>query len=148
MLPLARAALRHRVRGRLERWHEQHHERLGQRLGLDAGQERTWRANFEAVAPQMSAARARVAESRADYRSALESADPGRIRSAARDVWRAQAVLDSLSAEAIAADAAILRPEQRDVFLRAMWRGGPGARGRDMFRNRGRGRPANGGDSH
>lgn len=107
----------HRVPA-LERWHARRHARFARRLQLDAAQQDAWNARFGTLAPQIADARMSVAAARDLYHGTLLRGDAGAIRSAARQVSMAQTRLDSLCAEAMAAEAASLRPEQRARYVR------------------------------
>src|SRR5262245_47591225 len=109
--------------------HDWRRARLARELALDPPQQRAWEAQFARVAPELHEARARVAAARATYRRALVRGDLDAARGATREVSQAQAVVDSLCAEAMLGEAAVLRPEQRDRYVQWTLRF-PEARGR------------------
>jgi hypothetical protein len=119
---------------------DRRHARMARELGLDARQQREWDAQFARFAPELHEARARVAAARATYRRALARSDLDTARRATREVSQGQAIVDSLYAEVMLGEAAVLRPEQRDRYVR--WTLRPEARGR---RERGLDGPPGGG---
>lgn len=102
----------------LERWHTRRHKRFGERLQLDPAQQEIWNTQFGALAPQIAAARLDIVAARDAYHGTLLDGDAGAIRVAAHRVSLAQVRLDSLCAEAMAAEAASLRPDQRARYVR------------------------------
>lgn len=101
----------------LERWHAKRHRRFAERLQLDPAQQELWNSRFGALAPKIAEARLTIAAARNDYHQTLLHGDAAAIRGAARRVSQAQARLDSLCAEAMAAEAASLRPDQRARYV-------------------------------
>jgi len=102
----------------LERWHARRHERLAARLQLDPAQQDAWNGRFAALAPKIAEARMDIVEARRAYHTTLLQGDAESIRAAARRVSQTQARLDSLCAEAMAAEAGSLRPDQRARYVR------------------------------
>jgi hypothetical protein len=98
--------------------HARRRARLARRLGLDVEQRRLWDTGFEAVAPDLRAARREVARRRVEYREALLAGDGDRARQATRAVSRAQAHVDSICAAAMWNEAAALRSDQRRDYVR------------------------------
>jgi len=102
----------------LERWHARRHKRFAERLQLDPVQQEAWNTRFGALAPQIADARMDIVAARDTYHDTLLHGDAGAIRAAAHRVSLAQTRLDSLCAEAMAAEAASLRPDQRARYVR------------------------------
>ena len=113
----------------LQRWHEQRHHKVARALDLDAAQQAAWDANFARIAPALPDVHLRAMTARAAYRTALLRGDANAVRSAAAEVSRAQARIDSVCAEAMAGETSVLGPEQRARYVRWMFRGGPGRGG-------------------
>lgn len=102
----------------LERWHERRHKRFAQRLQLDPAQQDAWNTRFGVLAPQIAEARMDIVTARDAYHGTLLRGDADAIRAAAHQVSQTQSRLDSLCAEAMAAEAASLRPDQRARYVR------------------------------
>ena len=68
--------------------------------------------------PELQAARRGLFDARSVFRDALRRNDVPGARQARTRVSVAQAKVDSLSAEAMLAELAVLRPEQRERYLR------------------------------
>ena len=113
-------------------------DRMGQWLELDATQRTEMGKILDEMLPQILAERdSAIAARRAAHEEYfLSQADPGRIRAIVRRLSLVQARLDSLVAEAMLREAALLTPEQRARYFQAMpWEraigSGPGPHRRD-----------------
>lgn len=102
----------------LERWHARRHKRFAARLQLDPAQQDEWNGRFAVLAPKIAEARVDIVVARSAYQATLLRGDAEAIRAAARRVSQAQALLDSLCAEAMASEAVSLRPDQRARYVR------------------------------
>jgi Spy/CpxP family protein refolding chaperone len=117
-----------------ERWHARRMDMLSHLLQLDAEQRHALDAALVPLGPQMRRARLSVDAERADFVRVLERNDADAARSGARRVARGQAALDSLTAEAMLREMSVLRPEQREIYLRATFWPGPPPFGRRPWR--------------
>jgi hypothetical protein len=95
---------------------------MGRELGMDRDQLRHLDQGFDAMRPELRAARERVGQQRFAYKEALMRGDGGAARTAVADLSRAQTRLDSLCAEAMLRETAELRPEQRAHYVRWTFR--------------------------
>jgi len=102
----------------MRRHHLWRHERLARTLRLNAAQRARWDTQFSQLAPAIESSRSRLQTARITYRQALLGSDVSGVRLAAHAVSRAQAAVDSLYAEAMAAETAVLRPDQRRRYVR------------------------------
>ena len=100
------------------RWHGQRAARMGRALRLDSGQRASMRSRLGSARPELHAARRQLAQARSEFRETLHQGNVGAARIARAEVSRAQARLDSLSAEAMLAELAVLRPDQRERYVR------------------------------
>ena len=100
------------------RWHGRREARMGRALRLEPAQRLALREHLGAVRPELQSARQDLFHARREFREALRRADAPGARLARARVSRAQNRLDSLSAEAMLAELAVLRPEQRERYLR------------------------------
>ncbi len=100
------------------RWHGQRAARLGRALRLDPSQRASMQNRLGIARPELQAARRQLARARSDFRDTLRQGDVATARAARAQVSRAQARLDSLSAEAMLAELAVLRPDQRERYVR------------------------------
>lgn len=100
------------------RWHGRREAVMSRALRLEAGQRRALHEHLSTVRPELQSARHDLFLARADFREALRRADAPSARLARARVSMAQNRLDSLSAEAMLAELAVLRPEQRERYLR------------------------------
>lgn len=98
--------------------------KLDRTLRLDADQGMAFEAGFRRVRPYLRDTRNDVVQARIAYARALERADAGDVRSAQRRLSRAQAQLDSLVAEAMLHEAAVLSPDQRSRYVTWTFRSG------------------------
>jgi Spy/CpxP family protein refolding chaperone len=120
---------------------QQRLERMTDRLGLDPEQARVLRENQARSVRRIAELREGVAPARDRVRNLLlaDAVDTLAVREALSEVGRRQADLDSVVAETILHDLAVLEPDQRARYLRLLPfddRPGPGS-----GRHRGRGRP-------
>jgi len=100
------------------RWHGQRTARMGRALRLDSSQRASMRSRLGSARPELHAARRQLAQARSEFRDTLRQGDVVAARVARAEVSRAQARLDSLSAEAMLAELAVLRPDQRERYVR------------------------------
>jgi len=105
-------------------------DRMAKWLDLDATQQAAMGAIFEESMPRVLAQRDAVqaARRRAAAQYLKPAVDPDSVRIAVRQLTAAQTALDSLVAETMSREAALLSPEQRARYFTAMpWgeRGGP-----------------------
>jgi Spy/CpxP family protein refolding chaperone len=107
---------------------DEHIKGMTQHLGLDSGQQTAIRNIMEMYGPEMEELRSEVDQvtgTLADIYSAPEF-DANLFKEKARQVTMIRAQLDSLSAESLVAESAILTPEQRRLFAEvATGMGGP-----------------------
>lgn len=100
------------------RWQGQRAMLLDRALRLDRVQRDVVREHLGAMRPELQAARRDLFQARNDFRAALRRNDAAGTRQTRARLSRAQVHLDSLSAEAMLAEIAVLRPEQRERYLR------------------------------
>ena len=100
------------------RWHGRRAAFLGRTLHLEPEQRVLLREHLGAMRPELQAARRALFDARNTFRDALRRNDVPGARQARTRVSVAQAQVDSLSAEAMLAELAVLRPEQRERYLR------------------------------
>jgi Spy/CpxP family protein refolding chaperone len=100
------------------RWQGRRDAIMGRALRLEPAQRRALHEHSGAVRPELQAARHDLFLARREFREALRRANAPGARLARAQVSQAQIRLDSLSAEAMLAELAVLRPEQRERYLR------------------------------
>jgi len=100
------------------RWHGQRAARMGRALRLDPNQRASMQVRLGSARPELHAARRQLARARGEFRDTLRQGDVVAARAARAQVSWAQARLDSLSAEAMLAELAVLRPDQRERYVR------------------------------
>jgi len=100
------------------RWHGRRAALLGRALHLQPEQRAAVREQLGTMRPELQASRRELHLARSDFRDALRRNDVPGARQARARVSRVQSRLDSLSAEAMLAELAVLRPEQRERYLR------------------------------
>jgi Spy/CpxP family protein refolding chaperone len=113
-----------------ERWRAHRVGMLSRRLGLDDGQRGRLVAGLRHLEPDLRQARGQLHAERRRFEAALAGADHAAVQQAAAAVSRAQARLDSLSAQAMLREIEVLTPAQRAHYLRATFRPGPRSRHR------------------
>jgi hypothetical protein len=118
------------------RWHARRAAALGRALALDRTQRAHLDHELEGLRPALRAARLHAAAERLQFRRALVRGDAENVRGAARAVARAQAQVDSLSAEALLREMSVLRPDQRHRWARWNLQHEPGRRTRRVERVR------------
>ena len=112
------------------RWHARRTAALGRALTLDDGQRVRLDRELETLRPALRAARLDAAAQRTQFRRALVRGDAETVRRAAHSAARAQAQVDSLSAEALVREMSVLQPEQRHRWARWNLQREPGRRAR------------------
>ncbi len=114
----------------LRHWPERRIDRLGRELDLSPEQRAQLARSLEALSPEIRDQAGRLMQERTRLHRAFMagSANADSVRTQARMVAEAQARLDSLVAEAMMRENAVLSPEQRARYGRLEW--GPGAEGR------------------
>lgn len=100
------------------RWHGRRTALLGRALHLEPEQRVAVREQLGTMRPALQASRHTLFQARSDFRDALRRNDVLGARQARARVSLVQSRLDSLSAEAMLAELAVLRPEQRERYLR------------------------------
>ena len=114
---------------------ERHAERLGRHLGLGPQEREAFRRQAAESMPAILAQREEVGRIRRALRDAHGAAelDLVRIRELVRSQSAVQARLDSLVAEAMLGEAALLTPQQRQRYFHGLpWEGRGGRRGGEM----------------
>ena len=99
-------------------WQGRRAAHLGRALRLEPGQRASVRAHLGEMLPALQESRRELSLARGEFRAALRRDDIPGARQARVRVSLAQTKLDSLSAEAMLAELATLRPEQRERYLR------------------------------
>lgn len=111
-------------------WQARRAAALGRVLRLDPQQRARVDAQLETLRPRLREARQQAATQHLAFRRALARNDAGAVRIAATRAARAQAQLDSLSAEAMLQEIAVLEPGQRQRYVRWNFRAPRGPRPR------------------
>jgi Spy/CpxP family protein refolding chaperone len=94
-------------------------EMVARRLDLDPGQRAVFERIHEQTGRLLLAKRSLIGEKRAHLRDlvAQEDVDEGLIRATITELGQEQAVLDSLVAETMLQEMAVLEPHQRERYL-------------------------------
>jgi len=110
----------------MQRWQKHRHQALARALDLDPEQRQRFGAAFETSRPALRAARREVMAQRLAYGDALARGDEASARAAQRTLSRAQSRVDSLCAEMMVHETSVLRGDQRQRYVRWMFRPGAG----------------------
>jgi hypothetical protein len=99
-------------------WHGHRAAALDRRLHLERHQRRVVRQHLRTMRPELETTRRELSSARRHFREALWRDDARAVREARQQVSLVQARLDSLTAETMLGEIGVLRPHQRERYVR------------------------------